>query len=503
MKRGLLFALLSASLVTVFAVALVAAAFVRPRVFRGLLFAQSPLGRGLAHRSAYPSANAEVVAQANPAVVTVIATRAERHNAALQGLQERLHESDDPTIEPLTPQAHVPEARPQRGSGTGFIIDPDGLIVTNEHVIKEADRIKVKLADGRERRAVVQGADHATDIALLKIEASDLPVLPLGDSDAVRVGDPVIAIGNPLDYEHSVTSGIVSAKGRKVYNDPPFENFIQTDAAINRGNSGGPLLNLAGEVVGVNTIIRVDGRGISFAVPSNVVKQVIAQLRAQGYVVRGKLGVAPQNLTPEFCDGLGLGGLRGVLVAAVNPDTAAARAGIQPYDVITHFDGQTVSNSDEFFNLVAGTPPQREVEIELVRGGQTLRLRARLDQREEEGRARQSEPPASLERSSLHLGFSVRDNTPEAQHALRVGTWTGQVTGGVIISEIDPLSAAADAGLAVGHVILEANRQEIHDLQDFQRIVERLHDGSALVLRISSPHQKDYALVAIRVGEEK
>src|SRR5262249_32136522 len=163
---------------------------------------------------------------------------------------------------------------------------------------------------------------------------------------------------------------------------------------------------------------------------------------------------------------------------------------------------QLVSNTDEFFNLVANTPPQREVEIELVRGGQTLRLRTVLDQREELGRARQSDPPTAIEKSSLHLGFSVRDNTPEAQRAPPVGTWTGKVTDGVIIAEIDPLSAAADAGLAIGHVILEANRQPIHNLRDFQHVVESLHDGSALVLRISSPHQKDYALVAIRVGEE-
>src|SRR5262249_34936678 len=192
------------------------------------------------------------------------------------------------------------ESRVQRGTGAGFIIDPEGLIVTNQHVIVNADRIRVKLHDGRTHGATVIGADNATDLALLKITANNLEPLHLGDSDALRVGDSVIAIGNPLECERSVTAGIVSALGRKVYEAEPFENFIQTDAAINRGNSGGPLLNKRGQVIGVNTVIRSDGRGISFAVPSNVVKRVVSQLRANGYVARGYLGLTPASLTPEL-----------------------------------------------------------------------------------------------------------------------------------------------------------------------------------------------------------
>jgi serine protease Do len=490
MKRGMFFALLSAALVSALAIVLVAVAFVQPRLFRGWLFAGPGTGRAMEHAS-----NAEIVARSNPGVVTIIATRAERSVTALS-------QDDELTPEQGAPPDRAPDLRPQRGYGTGFIIDAAGYIVTNDHVIKDAERIKVKLADGRERKAVVQGTDRVTDIALLKIEAADLLVLPLGDSDAVRVGDPVIAIGNPLDYEHSVTSGIVSAKGRKVYNDPPFEEYIQTDAAINRGNSGGPLLNLAGEVIGVNTIIRVDGHGISFAIPSNMVKRVVAQLRTQGFVTRGFLGLVPQNLTPELRDGLELGRVQGVLVASVSPDTAAARAGLQTYDIITRFNDRAIQSTDEFFSTVANTLPQREVELEIVRNGKMLRLRATLDQRPEPVVTRQNDP-ALRPQPAVRPGFSVRDNTPENQRALRVSGWTGEVTGGVIISEVNPLSAAADAGLAVGQVIVEANRRPIHNVEEFQRVMDRLQDGGALVLRIGVPHQRNLSLVAIRVGEER
>jgi serine protease Do len=492
MKRGFLFALLSAALVLIIALAVVGAAFLQPRLFRDLIFAPQLTAR--LNRSAEGLSTAEIIARANSGVVTVIALRTERPRPPLL-------ESDSVAPDALKPD-RAPDLRAQRGYGTGFIIDPEGYIVTNDHVIKDADRIKIKLADGRERKAAVQGTDPATDLALLKIEADQLEVLSWGDSDAVRVGDPVIAIGNPLDYEHSVTSGIISATGRKVYHDPPYEDFLQTDAAINRGNSGGPLLNRAGEVIGVNTVIRMDGHGIGFAIPSKVVKRVVAQLRTQGYVARGFLGLTPQNLTPEFRDGLGLGDLRGVLVAEVKSKTAAARAGIEPYDVITRLDGQAISSADEFFTLVSNMQPQREIELEVVRHGQTLRLRATLERRDEQGRARPTELPP-LPSGPARLGFAVRDNTAEAQRALRVSGVSGEVVGGVIITEVDPLSLAADAGLSAGQIILEANRQQIRNLPDFQQATDRLRDGDALVLRLYLPHRKDTALVALRVGEGK
>jgi serine protease Do len=487
MRRGLFFALLCAVAVGATALALVIASFVRPQLFQSLIFGTQGSGWSLTNNE-YGVSNADIVAEANEGVVTVIATRALRSGElALAG---NVNPSPDGV---------------QRGTGTGFIIDPEGFIVTNEHVIKDADRIRVRLSDGRERKATVVGTDRATDLALLRIEAENLAALNLGDSDAARVGAPVIAIGNPLEYERSVTSGIISAKGRKVYENEPFEDFIQTDAAINRGNSGGPLLNQAGEVIGVNTVIRSDGRGISFAVPSNVVNRVVAQLRANGFVARGYLGVTPSGLTQELRDGLGLGKVQGILVADVSANTAAARAGIQSYDVVTHFDGRAIRHTDDFFTFVANALPQQQVEIAVIRGGQQIKLHATLDQRpsNDESSPAQIRPASekSRQKSDLPLGFSVRENTPEVLRELRLGKLSEEITGGVIVSEVDPLGPAADSRLSVGYIILEANRQPIHNLEDFQKVASQLREGGVLVIRYTVPYQRAIRLAAIRVGE--
>ncbi len=492
MKRGLFFAFICSIVVGATALALVIASFVRPRLFQSLIF--GPRNSGwISAKGEQVRSNAEIVSEANQSVVTVIATRA-------------IRSSDLPPAGGADP---APDGV-QRGTGTGFVIDVEGLIVTNEHVIKDADRIRVRLADGQAHAAAVVGTDRATDLALLKIEAGNLVPLGLGDSDAVRVGDPVIAIGNPLEYERSVTAGIVSAKGRKVYETEPFEDFIQTDAAINRGNSGGPLLNQFGEVIGVNTVIRSDGRGISFAVPSNVVKRVAAQLRANGFVARGYLGVTPSNLTQELRDGLNLANLQGVLVADVSANTAAARAGLQPYDLITYFDGRAINHIDDFFTIVANTLPQQKVELAVVRSGQELKLYATLDQRPNNNEAGPAQIRPTSEKSgqgekggpagNLSLGFSVRENTPEVWRELRLGKLSGDITGGVIVSEVDPLGPASDLRLSVGYVILEANRQLIRNLEDFQKVTSQLSEGSVLVIRYTVPYQRAIRFAAIRVG---
>ncbi|HKQ77398.1 MAG TPA: trypsin-like peptidase domain-containing protein [Blastocatellia bacterium] len=482
-KRGLFYAILCATVVAGAAFALVTASFARPGFFQSLLIGRGGLGLAMGGSG---SSNADVVAQANPGVVTVAATR------AIQ-----------------TEESAGAENRVQRGTGAGFIVDPDGLIVTNHHVIVNADRIRVKLHDGRTHIATVIGVDNATDLALIKITTNNLEPIHLGDSDALRVGDPVIAIGNPLEYERSVTAGIVSALGRKVYEAEPFENFIQTDAAINRGNSGGPLLNQRGEVIGVNTVIRSDGRGISFAVPSNVVKRVISQLRANGYVARGYLGLTPASLTPELRDGLRLGDLQGVVVADVSNNLPAAKAGIQPYDVITHFNGRSIRQSDDFFSCVANTSPQQRVEIAVVRGGQSLKFYPTLEQRPSEGSANSPKVrPASDKRGQagghnigLLLGFSVRENTPEALRELRVGKTSDEITGGVIVSDVDPLGPASDSRLVAGYIILEANRHPIRCLEDFHKATERLREGEILVIRFTSPYQRAIQFATIKVGE--
>ncbi len=488
-KRRLFFAVLCAAVVGAFAVALIAASFARSGVIRSLLFGGN-FNWGLA-RGDFSGSTADVVARAHPGVVTVVATRAVQAGEVPGG--------GDATQ----------EGRVQRGTGAGFIIDPEGLIVTNQHVIANADRVRVKLHDGRTQAATVIGVDGATDLALLKVAVSGLAPLCLGDSDALRVGDAVIAIGNPLEYERSVTAGIVSALGRKVYEAQPFENFIQTDAAINRGNSGGPLLNRRGEVIGVNTVIRSDGRGISFAVPSNVVKRVVAQLRDRGYVARGYLGLSPTTLTPELRQGLGLGDLQGVVVADVLNDYPAQRAGIQPYDVITHLNGRPITQADDLFTLIADAAPQQRVEIAIVRAGQRMKFYPTLDERPGDETANSPKVrPASDKRGQaggrsidLLLGFSVRENTPAVSREPRSGKMGDGVAGGVIVSEVDPLGPAADSRLAPGHVILEANRQPIRSLEDFQRATSRLRDGDVLVIRFTTPNRRAIQFAAIKVGE--
>ncbi|MDX2031952.1 MAG: trypsin-like peptidase domain-containing protein [Blastocatellia bacterium] len=484
MKRGILFSFLCAMAVGTAAVALVVVSFIKPQSFRPWLLGQK---KSLLTRAGGAAA---IVETANSGVVTVIAMRALREEERTAGM------SSDRNV--------------QRGTGTGFIIDAEGFIVTNEHVIRDATLIRVKLADGRERRAEMRGADAATDLALLKIDAERLTPLDLGDSDAVRVGDSVIAIGNPVEYERTVTAGIVSAKGRKVYGKEPFEDFIQTDAAINRGNSGGPLLSASGEVIGVNTVIRVDASGISFAVPSNVVKRVVGQLRASGQVARGYLGLTPVNLTPEYREALQLGETRGVLVADVTESLPAARAGIEPYDIVTHFDGRAIRHTDDFFAFVANTPPQQRVEVTVLRGGQPLTLQATLDQRplREEARAAETRPAAekSQQNAAPSLGFSVRENTPAVWRELRLDRLPGRVedrvTEGVIISDLDPLGPAGDSRLSVGYVIFEANRQPIRTLDDFARATSALAPGSVLVVRYTPLSQRSVNMTAIRVGEK-
>ena len=489
-KRGLFFAFLCAAAVGVFAIALIAASFAQPDVFHSILFGRGGGSHGLASGD-FGGANADVVEKANPGVVTVVATRA------------------IPAGEDAVAGETALEGRVQRGTGAGFIVDPEGFIITNQHVVANADRIRVKLHDGRTQAATVMGADNATDLALLKIGANDLTPLRLGDSDALRVGDSVIAIGNPLEYERSVTAGIVSALGRKVYDAEPFENFIQTDAAINRGNSGGPLLNRRGEVIGVNTVIRSDGRGISFAVPSNVVKRVVTHLRAQGYVARGYLGLTPVSLTPELREGLDLGSLQGVVVADVSNDFPAERVGIRPYDVITSFNGRPITQADDFFACVANSAPQQRVEITVVRGGQPMKFYPTLEQRPIDVTANSPKVrPASDKRGQagglngdLLLGFSVRENTPEALRELRVGKLLDGVAGGVIVSDVDPLGPAADSRLSTGYIILEANRQPIRCLEDFQKATSHLREGDVLVIRFTSPNQRAIQFAAIKVGE--
>jgi serine protease Do len=282
---------------------------------------------------------------------------------------------------PRLPERGQPRKYRQTGQGSGFIVSKDGYILTNHHVVGDADRITVTLSDGREFTAKTVGTDPKSDVAVIKIEADNLPILPLGDSDALEVGEWVMAVGNPFGLSHTITVGVVSAKGRSTVGITDYEDFIQTDAAINPGNSGGPLINLTGEVVGIITAIfsRSGGyMGIGFAIPVNMAKAIQKQLVETGKVIRGSLGVNVQNLSKELAESFGLDSTDGVLIAGVTKDSPADKAGLRRGDVIVEFNGRNIENVGQFRNLVALTIPGTKIKLVLIRGGKRSDLAVKL-----------------------------------------------------------------------------------------------------------------------------
>ncbi len=359
----------------------------------------------------------------------------------------------------------------QRSLGSGFILDRDGYIVTNNHVVENADEIKVKLADGKEYDAKVIGRDPKTDLALIKIKASsDLQPLRMGNSDEMKVGSWVVAIGSPFGLEQTVTAGIISAKGR-IIGSGPYDNFIQTDASINPGNSGGPLLNMKGEVIGINTAIVASGQGIGFAIPVNTAKEVIPQLKEKGKVTRGWLGVSIQEVTPELAKSFGLKEKKGALVAEVIKDTPADKAGLEQGDVILAFDGKEVGESKDLPRIVAATPVGKTVSIKIWRNGKTLTKDVKIAQMEE-GETASAKTPARKQ-----IGLAVQDITHEMAQALGLRNRVG-----VVVSQVEPGSPAAEAGIRQGDVIREVNRSPVKDTESFFKKVEEAKSGSILFL---------------------
>jgi serine protease Do len=363
----------------------------------------------------------------------------------------------------------------QRSLGSGFIIDRDGSILTNNHVVENAERIVVRLADEREFEAKVIGKDPKTDIAVIKINArGDLPVAPLGDSDKVEVGEWVVAIGNPFGLDNTVTAGIVSAKGRHL-GAGPYDNFIQTDASINPGNSGGPLINMRGEVVGINTAIfsRTGGNiGIGFAIPINLAKELVPQLKTKGKVTRGWLGVVIQRVTPEIAESLGLERARGALVASVAKDGPAERAGVKVGDVIIEFDGKEIRDSNELPILVARTPVDKRVRVKVIRDKKELTLPVTI------GELKEEEVVASLKEKG-DLGLTVQKLTPQIAESLGLDR-----TDGLVITAVEPGSPAEEAGLRRGDVILEIDRKPVKTIQDYRKAIEGAKKGKSLLFLV-------------------
>lgn len=368
-----------------------------------------------------------------------------------------------------------PESRQQLARGSGFIISSDGYILTNNHLVGEAQKVTVKLADDREVTAKIIGTDRESDVALIKVDADNLHTLELGDSDALEVGEWVIAIGNPFGLAHTVTAGIVSAKGRRNIGLAEFEDFIQTDAAINLGNSGGPLLNLDGKVVGINTAIIGPGGniGIGLAIPINMAKAVHKQLVETGKVVRGFLGVSIRDLDPDLAESLGLEDTKGVAIGEVTEGSAAEKAGIKPYDVVIEFNGEKVENANEFRNRVAMLKPGTKVEMVVLRDGKRRKFSAELDKRPEGGIVAGAPTEAVGQ-----LGLTVQTLTQELAQRLGYEGLTG-----VVVTRVESGSEAARKGIKVGMLIMEVNREPVKSTREFYEAIEKgAKRGTCLLL---------------------
>jgi serine protease Do len=353
------------------------------------------------------------------------------------------------------------------GLGSGFIISPDGDIVTNNHVVDGATEIKITMSDGREFTAKILGRDPKTDVALLKIEARNLPLIPLGDTSEIQVGEPVMAIGNPFGLEQTVTTGIVSATGR-VIGEGPYDDFIQTDAAINPGNSGGPLINARGQAIGINTAIvsRSGGSvGVGFAIPVNLAKTVITQLASTGHVERGWLGVTIQRVTPALAKSFHVAEPQGALVTDVQRDSPAAAAGLRPGDVIVAYNGRKVVRSEDLPRAVAETPVGPPVAIGVLRDGQPVTLQARVARLQEKP---SGQSPVARDENKGALGLSVQTVTPDVARQLGLDQARG-----VVVRAVRDSSPAARAGLQPGDVIVAVDRQPVTTAEEMRSVIEK------------------------------
>lgn len=428
----------------------------------------------------------EIVGAVSPAVVNISSTKTVRkQQAPFDELFDFLHP--------------FPDGRSKRWKeqslGSGVIVTSDGYIVTNNHVIEKADDVRVIFVDKRSYRAKIVGSDPKTDIAIIKIETNNLPVLPWGDSDGLQVGEFVLAIGNPFGLSNTVTMGIISAIGRTDVGIADYENFIQTDAAINPGNSGGPLVNMKGEIIGINTAIfsKTGGyQGIGFAVPSNMVKGVIDQLIKKGKVVRGWMGVTIQELTPEIAQKFGMKTADGVLITDIAKGGPAHNAGLMRGDVILEFDGKTIKDASLLRNMVAQSEINKQIKLKIFRQGQEMSLVVTVKELPSDG---VQMIPSSYSGEDINTGsnalsgITVMDINPATAKQLRI---EGDEKG-VVIVKIQPGSLAEESGIRKGDVIQEIDRQRVNNLNDFNKAAAHLKPGSAVLLFINRVGKKYYA----------
>ncbi len=379
----------------------------------------------------------------------------------------------------------VPERQfKQRSLGSGFIISKGGYIFTNNHVIEQADKILVKLSNGKEYVAEVKGKDEKTDIALIKIDAkNDLPVANLGDSSKIRVGDWVVAIGNPFGLEQTVTAGIVSAKGR-VIGAGPYDDFIQTDASINPGNSGGPLFNLKGEVVGINTAIIAKGQGIGFAIPIDMATKIMEQLKEKGKVVRGWLGVSVQDITEDIAKQLDIKTKEGALIADVFKGDPADKAGIKTGDVIIKIDGHEIKNTHELLKIVAGVEVGKDVTVRIIRNGKKKNLKVTVTERPEKGKIE------GVIQGKEYFGMTVQEITPDMADHLGMKDIYG-----VIVTVVKRGSPADEAQIKGEDIILQVNRTRISSLEEYLRIMSQVESEDSVLMLVRRGDMKFFTVI--------
>lgn len=430
---------------------------------------------------------ADVVQKTLPAVV-----RIEAEVRARQSPQQQLNLDDFFDLPGQPQQRQPPQQQPpgqvQRGVGSGVIVSADGTILTNNHVVEGAEKITVLMNDNKTFTAKVIGLDEPSDLAVLKIEGANLPFLNLGNSDNVRVGDVALAIGNPLGIGQTVTAGIISAKGRRTgLSDGSFEDFLQTDAPINRGNSGGALVNLSGELIGINSQILSSGQsggsiGIGFSIPSNMAKGVMEQLVANGRVRRGMLGVGIQAVNEEIKEVFGLKDTKGVLINDVKKDSAAEKAGVKRDDVIVAINGEIIEDTNVLRNKVAGTLPGSEIKLKVVREGQEQELNVVLGELNPENakNVQPNAPDKGTEKTNEggKLGLNLQPLTPAIARQLELP----EDASGVVVSDVDPNGASAKVGIDRGDVIVTINRQPVKSLEDVQSALDKSGDKSILLL---------------------
>lgn len=421
---------------------------------------------------------ADVVSKVTPAVVTI---RTERSASPRMTQLPQLPEGFGDLFGQRAPRGGRPMPAPlQRGLGSGVIVSTDGYILTNNHVVEGSARIQVELSDRRVLDAKLIGADEPSDLAVLKIDAANLPVVPIGDSTAMRVGDLVLAVGNPLGVGQTVTMGIVSAKGRATgFGDGSYEDFLQTDAPINQGNSGGALVNTAGELVGINSqILSPSGGsiGIGFAVPSNMAKHVMEQLVSDGRVRRGRLGVTVQGVTSDLAAGLGLDKTEGALVSDVTAGGAAARAGLKRGDVILAYQGRPVIDTNAFRNEIAATTPGSTVTLQVLREGKSSEVKATLEEMAASTAANRSEGAGPS--GAGKFGLTIEPLTPQIADRLELP----RDVEGVVITNLDPSGAAASAGLREGDVIQQINGRTVRSTDQVRAGLDAASDKPVVLL---------------------